>query len=77
MLLQRFIGDRERDYRTRDGADMGHESENVAVNQAHCSVLSATDPRRARHDRVEDSLKVGRRAGDHPKNVARRRLPHK
>jgi hypothetical protein len=35
VLYEWFIGYRERGNRTRDRADMRHEAEQVAVNQAH------------------------------------------
>jgi hypothetical protein len=58
MLVQWFIGDRERDNRSWDRTDMGHEAEHVAVNQAHRNILCAAQARSALNDRIEHSLEV-------------------
>ena len=72
---ERFIADREGGKRTWNRAKMGHEAEHVAVNQAHCSVLRVTETCGAFHDFVEHRLKLSRRTGDHPQDIAGRQLP--
>jgi hypothetical protein len=47
----------------------------LAVYAPHYSVGSVTELRRALGDHIEHRLKICRRAGDHPKNVAGRRFP--
>ena len=74
VLVQRFIGNRKRGNRIRDRADVGHETEHVAVNQAHRRILCATHSRGALHNRIEHRLQITRRLRDHAQDLAGRRL---
>src|SRR5262249_43236746 len=55
-------------------AAVRHEVEEVAVEPVDKAKLSLAEPRRARVSAVDHRLRIGRRAGDAPQDLARRRL---
>jgi hypothetical protein len=46
-----------------------------AVYAPHHSIVCVTESRCSLGNRIEHKLKLGRRAGNHPQNLARSRLP--
>src|SRR5262249_9442926 len=49
---------------------MGGRKDLLTVEAPHEAIQSAAEPHSALHDRVEDRLDVGRRAGDDPEDLA-------
>ena len=58
-----------------DRSKVRSETKQIAIDAKDGSIFRVTESRRSLGNRIEHGLKVGRRAGDHPQDVASRRLP--
>jgi hypothetical protein len=58
-----------------NGAEVCNKTQKIAIKPKNRSIFSVTKSGSSLGNRIEHQLKVGWRAGDHPKNVAGRRFP--
>ena len=58
-----------------DRAEVRRKTQKIAIDAKDGSIFRVTESRSSLGNRIEHKLKLGRRAGDHPKDVAGRRLP--
>ena len=56
-------------------AEVCNKTQKIIIKPKNRSIFSVTESGSSLGNRIEHGLKVHRRAGDHPKNVAGRRLP--
>jgi hypothetical protein len=58
-----------------NGAEVCNKTQKITIKPKNRSIFSVTESGSSFGNRIEHRLKVGWRAGDHPKNVPGRRFP--